>query len=497
MPMRSRFQIPIPVLSFPTLIFGDQNAIQPDSPLLIDSLAPETRYLTAESYKIWSKRFALGLQRAGLKQGDRILLYSGNTLFFPVVFMGVIMAGGIFTGANPTYVARELAYQLSDSGAKFLIAAEESLDTAMEAVKMAGLSTNDVYVFDSGIETWAGQTRNINGIQHWTKLLATREDAEAFRWLELDTLEEQQNTIMALNYSSGTTGVPKGVMVTHLNYVANTTQWVFIQKLGREYKNIRDRAQWLCFLPMYHAMAQVIFCSLSILQRIPVYIMRKFDFLQMLENVQRFRITNLQLVPPIAVAMTKHPAVKNFDLSSVEFVGSGAAPLGREVCAELEKLWPDGRVNVKQGKPYMLTIWCHFLTAVIGWGMTEVTCMALNWLPDQRSESFSVGELAPNCEAVIMDDEGKKEVDQGERGELWVKGPNVMKGYWKKPDATAETFISGWLRTGDIAYVDQYGKFFIVDRKKVRMNVACCFYIALTGPRSSSKLKACKLRLQS
>jgi 4-coumarate--CoA ligase len=136
--------------------------------------------------------------------------------------------------------------------------------------------------------------------------------------------------------------------------------------------------------------------------------MPKFDFIQMLEYVQKYRITFLILVPPVVVAMAKHPITKKYDLSSVENVGSGAAPLGREVCVELEKLWPDGRVNVKQG-----------------WGMTEITCSAMGWHPGETSESFSVGQLNPNCEAMIVDENGK-EVAQGERGEIWVRAPNVM-----------------------------------------------------------------------
>jgi long-subunit acyl-CoA synthetase (AMP-forming) len=144
--------------------------------------------------------------------------------------------------------------------------------------------------------------------------------------------------------------------------------------------------------------------------------------------------------------MAKHPATKKFDLSSVETVGSGAAPLGREVSEEFEKLWPNGQVNVKQG-----------------WGMTEVTCAATTFSPAKRSESFSVGEVLANLEAkIVLDDEGKVEAKQGERGEIWVRGPNVMKGYWGKPEATRETLTEdGWLKTGDVAYVDKENHFFI------------------------------------
>ena len=136
--------------------------------------------------------------------------------------------------------------------------------------------------------------------------------------------------------------------------------------------------------------------------------------------------------------------------------GSGAAPLGSEVSKEVEQLWPKGTMNLKQG-----------------WGMTEVTCAATTFDPSKYSASFSVGELVPNCEAkIVLDDEGKVEAPQGERGEIWVRGPNIMKGYWNKPQATEETFGPGrWLKTGDVAYVDEEGHFFIVDRKKELIKV--------------------------
>jgi 4-coumarate--CoA ligase len=137
-------------------------------------------------------------------------------------------------------------------------------------------------------------------------------------------------------------------------------------------------------------------------------------------------------------------------------VGSGAAPLGREMSVEFEKLWPDGKINVRQG-----------------WGMTEVTCAATTFSPAEYSDSFSVGEVLANMEAkIVLDDEGKIEAPQGERGEIWVKGPNVMKGYWNKPDATRDTLTSdGWLKTGDVAYVDAKNHVFIVDRKKELIKV--------------------------
>ncbi|ORY09005.1 hypothetical protein BCR34DRAFT_487954 [Clohesyomyces aquaticus] len=459
MVIKSRWSYQTPRVSLPTFIFDSPTAELPTTPAFISAREPDKHFLSLRDYRLWAQRIASGLRRSGLQPGDRVLLYSGNTLFFPCVIMGVIMAGGIFTGANPTYVARELAYQLQDSGARYLICAEGSLDTGLEAAKTVGLSADNIFIFDDGVATFEGKTVEkdspLGKIWHWTTLVDSAEAGQAFQWEDLKT-DEELNRVIALNYSSGTTGVAKGVMISHSNYVANCSQQIFISAQHPNYAAQRAKQRMLCFLPMYHAMAQAIFCMNSVKQRVPVYMMAKFDFLEMLQCVQRFRITDLVLVPPVIVAMAKHPATRKFDLSSVERVGSGAAPLGREVCAELEKLWPDGSVNVKQG-----------------WGMTEATCAVTTFHPAALSLSFSVGELAPNCEAkIVVDEEGLVEAPQGERGEIWVKGPNVMRGYWKKPEATKETITAdGWLRTGDVAYVDQEKNFFIVDRKKELIKV--------------------------
>ena len=295
----------------------------------------------------------MGLQRSKyFKKGDRILLFSGNNIFFPVVFLGTLCGGGIFTGANPSYVSRELAYQLKDSGATYLLCAIASLDTGIEAAKLVGMSLDKVFVFNH--DNFGSTTRipPQKGCQHWSTLLASAEDAASFAWDDLRG--DASNTTLALNYSSGTTGIPKGVDISHRNYIANTVQFILQAELHPEYEVKNARAKWLCFLPMYHAMAQAIFLVCAFTRGVPVWIMPKFDFLKVLEYIQKYRITDFTMVPPIAVALSKSPLVKNYDLSSVEVIGSGAAPLSREVCVQVEKLWPDKDLNVKQG-----------------WGMTE------------------------------------------------------------------------------------------------------------------------------
>jgi acyl-CoA synthetase (AMP-forming)/AMP-acid ligase II len=459
MVLQSRWTIPIPKVSLPTFLFESPTAVLPDTKAFISAREPDKHFLTFADYRLYAQRLASGLRKSGLQPGDRVLLFSGNTLFFPTVVMGVMMADAIFTGANPTYVPRELAYQLRDSGARYLFCAEGSLDTGLAAAKEAGLGVDRVFVFDDGTATFEGRTVEKDTpegkVRHWTSLLDTKENGAAYAWPDLHTPEELDR-VVALNYSSGTTGVAKGVMVTHKSYVSNCCQAIHLNRQHPDYAEIVKRRRNLCFLPMYHAMAQTIFCVNAVKELTPVYMLPRFDFLEMLQCVQKFRITDLTLVPPVVVAMAKHPATKKFDLSSVEGVGSGAAPLGREACEQLEKLWPPGKINVKQG-----------------WGMTEATCALTTFAPDRFSSSFSVGELLANCEAkIVLDEEGKVEAPQGERGEVWARAPNIMKGYWNKPEATKATITKdGWLRTGDIAYVDKDGHFFIVDRMKELIKV--------------------------
>ncbi|KAF2652775.1 4-coumarate-CoA ligase-like protein [Lophiostoma macrostomum CBS 122681] len=459
MVIKSRWSIPIPQVSLPTFIFGNPGDELADTAAFISAQEPEKHRLSIKDYRLYAQRLASGLLRSGFQPGERILLFSGNTLFFPSVIMGIIMAGGVFTGANPTYVTRELAYQLNDSGAKYLFCAEGSLETGLAAAKEVGMSADRIFVFDSGVGTFSGQTVERDSpqgkIRHWTTLLDTVENGQSYAWPDLRSNEELDR-VVALNYSSGTTGVAKGVMITHRNYVANCTQTIHMSQQHRDYHQRIKRWKALCFLPMYHAMAQAIFCVNAPKQRIPVYMMPRFDFLEMLQCVQKFKITSLLLVPPVVVAMAKQPVVKKFDLSSVEDTGSGAAPLGLEASRQFESLWPDGRMALKQG-----------------WGMTELTCAGTSAHPHMPSGSSSVGELLANCEArIVADDEGLVELPQGESGEIWIRAPNVMKGYWNRPEATRETITpGGWLKTGDVAFVDKDNQIHIVDRKKELIKV--------------------------
>ncbi|TAQ85183.1 hypothetical protein B7494_g6478 [Chlorociboria aeruginascens] len=445
MPIQSRWNIPIPVCSLSSYLFGlpGSSLANPNRVAFYDADRPDTHYLTFESFRLWSQRIAAGLQKAGVKPGDRVLLFSGNSLFYPILFMGISMAGGVFTGANPGYIERELAYQLKDSGAKFLICVDASLESGIEAARSIGMGKDRIFLFDDKLFEGNGKSRL--GVRNWNYFLESEDVGKQFRHYEP---EDPKDATCCLNYSSGTTGVPKGVMVTHYNYVANSEQFAHLGELDPRSQEQNGFVSSL--------LAQTIFIAGGPRRAIPVYIMKKFDFVRVLENIQKFKITTLTMVPPIVVAFAKSPLTKKYDLSSILELGCGAAPLGGDVIAEFEALWPSNDRKIKQG-----------------WGMTEATCSLLGW--DSRGEIITngVGELNANCSAKIMDIERGSEVSVDSYPRLTKF--SIMKGYWNNPSATSEIFVHDsdgkWMRTGDIAYVDQLGRFFIVDRMKELIKV--------------------------
>jgi len=260
--------------------------------------------------------------------------------------------------------------------------------------------------------------------------------------------------------------VPKGVEITHYSYVANGVGVTAVSQMRSDYEEWLARQRQLCFLPLYHAFGQTYFTCIYPKLHVPVYIMPAFDFVKFLTYNAKYRITAVTAVPPIVVALAKHPLSKTFDLSAIESIGCGAAPLSGEIAEEVAKLWPPGKLRVQQG-----------------WGMTEFTCTSMGWDPldSDPAKVASVGEMMPSCSARLVDPATGNEVTEPKiPGELWVSGPTTMKGYWNKPEATASTIHvdpdtgARWLKTGDMAYVDRYAPgalFYIVDRLKELIKV--------------------------
>ncbi|KAK7513946.1 4-coumarate-CoA ligase [Phyllosticta citriasiana] len=416
--------------------------IDENEPIWLDAATPETQSLTAAQMQLWVKRFGYGLEKLGVKKGEVVLVYTPNHIYVPVSYMGTVGAGRVFSGANPTYREDELAYQLSNTSAQVLLVHPSLIETATVTATKVGLAKDRIFLFDDV------RKEPINGIRDWRDMLGTPTEASSYQWATLSP-EEARKTIATVNYSSGTTGLPKGVCVTHTNLIANAAQIMYTRTMHKGRPLPKER--WVMFLPLYHAYGQMFAMLLAIKLRTTVYVMKSFDFCALLQTVQDRRITDLQIAPPIAVLLAKRPEPARFDLSSLREVTCGAAPLGRELAEEVSSRF---NVLVQQG-----------------YGMTELTCGALMPPGGRRlQDTGCVGHLLPNMQGKLIADDGR-EVGPGEPGELFFRGPNVCLGYWRNEQATRETLSAdGWLRTGDVA-VKRDSRFWIVDRKKELIKV--------------------------
>lgn len=368
------------------------------------------------------RSFAGGLKARGVGPGTTWALMAPNLPEYAVVFHGLALAGATVTTLNPTYGAEEIAFQLKDAGATAVVTVELFLDTAKEAAAEAGGA--EVFVIGPG-------------------------DATPFTDLFGPELADQiavplGDHPVVLPYSSGTTGFPKGVMLTHQNLVANLVQ-------TRGHLHMDDSDVIFAVLPFFHIYGMQILMNMGLAVGATIVTLPRFDMVQMLELAQEHRITRLFLVPPIVLGLAKHPIVDQYDLSSVNQIFSGAAPLGGEIAEAAAKRLGCGVAQ--------------------GYGMTELSPVSHS-VRDGEYKAGSVGTLVAGTDARLVDPDTGEDVGVGERGEVWVRGPQVMKGYLNNPGATAETIDDdGWLHTGDIGIVDEDGHTFIVDRLKELIKV--------------------------
>lgn len=260
----------------------------------------------------------------------------------------------------------------------------------------------------------------------------------------LPEIPTRQQDPAALLYSSGTTGASKGVIITHRNLIAQTCM-LFSMEGGQ----LRPELVYLCLIPIFHVYGLGMFvCGLPAMG-CKIVIMPKFDMQEMLSTIQQYKVTNLPLVPPIMLALTKMSIVDKYDLSSFKQIGCGAAPLSKELVSAFRARFP--KVTIKQG-----------------YGLTESTAIAANSITEEEFEHYdSAGLLAPNTEAKIVDVDSGRFLPPNKQGELWLRGPTIMQGYFGNPGATDATIDSeGWLHTGDLCYFDEHGYLYVVDRLK-------------------------------
>ena len=388
----------------------------PDRPALVDG--PSGRTYTYAVLAEMIRRFAGGLAARGLGPGDTIALMAPNLPEYAIAFHGAAVAGVAVSTINPTYTAEEVRFQLQDSGACMVVTIGLFVDTAKEAAE--GTSVEDIVVIGEAPE----------GTIPVTDLLG-----EPLDQVEVD-LEDH---IVVLPYSSGTTGFPKGVMLTHRNLVANLCQI----ESGLA---VEDDEVALAVLPFFHIYGMQVLMNGLLAQGISIVTVPRFDLEQVLGLIQDKQVTRFFAVPPIILALAKHPIVDQYDLSSLRQVFSGAAPLSAELALEA-----GARIHCE---------------VVQGYGMTEMSPVSHLTPPGQFKPGTS-GVTVPNAECRIVDPVTGEDQPVGGEGELWVRGPMVMKGDLNNPEATAATVdADGWLHTGDIAVIDEDGHVTIVDRVK-------------------------------
>jgi len=418
--------IEVPALSVSDYLFGDLDAGQLAKVALVDGTSG-----TETTYGELVERinaFAGALAARGVGVGTVIGLLCPNTPAFAIVFHGILRAGATVTTINSLYTPDEIENQLRDAGAEWLITVSPLLEGAALAATHAGLTEDHVIVLDGA-----------PGHESLTDLLA--EGAAA------PTADFDPATHLAvLPYSSGTTGLPKGVMLTHRNLVANVEQTKKVIGLAET-----DRV--LAVLPFYHIYGLTVLLNYAIGCRASLVTMPRFDLPEFLRITSETKCTWVFIAPPIAVALAKHPLVADFDLSTVDVVFSGAAPLdGALASAVATRLG----CRVRQG-----------------YGMTELSPVS-HAIPVGRDDIplDSIGLALPNLECRLVDPQTGDDIEvpaegPSAPGELLCRGPNVMLGYLGNDQATADTLTTdGWLHTGDIATVDASGVYTIVDRLK-------------------------------
>ena len=388
----------------------------PEKPALIDGTTGRTYSFAKLSDVI--HRLAGGLVARGFAPGDTLALMAPNLPEYAIIFHAVAVAGGVVTTVNPTYGVDEVAFQLRDAGATELVTVGMFAQVAKEAI--TGTEISEVITID--------------GVAGTTALDSIFGDL--IQQLPVNPVDD----VVVLPYSSGTTGLPKGVMLTHHNLVANICQ------CDHAIVYQPDGEVALAFLPFFHIYGMQVLMNGLLANGVTVVTLPRFDLDQALSLVQEHRITRFFAVPPVVLALAKHPAVDSYDLSSLVQVFSGAAPLGAEIAMEAEK-----------------RIGCE---VVQGYGMTELSPVS-HTTPPGMFKAGSSGVTVSNTESRIVDPDTGEDQPFGERGELWVRGPQVMKGYLNNPEATAATLDSdGWLHTGDVAIIDEDHHMTIVDRVK-------------------------------
>jgi long-chain acyl-CoA synthetase len=375
-----------------------------------------------------SDRLAGALAGLGIRPGDRVALYMPNCPQFVIGFFAILKAGGVVVQTNPMYTERELHHQWSDSGARAVLTVDMLAPRAVGVGQQLGIKhiaagrlKGDA--LPEGVLSFEGLVQQ--GGERPTLQINPRED------------------VAVLQYTGGTTGLAKGAMLTHFNIVANTLQ--VYKWLGHDTAPGQERI--LTILPLFHSYGMTVCMTMGIWIAATLIMLPKFDLQEVLQTIKETQPTLFPGVPTMYIAVAMHPEAEKYGINSIRYCNSGSAPLPVEAMKAFE---------AKTGA-----------TIIEGYGLSEASpvthCNPVTGL--RKAGSIGIPVADTECKIVALDDSGR-EVEPGQEGELWVRGPQVMKGYWNRPEETAKTLVNGWLATGDIVRMDQDGYFYVIDRKK-------------------------------
>lgn len=410
--------VTIPEVSITDYVLRRSNEFG-DKPALVDG--PTGRTCTYRQLPVIINRLAAGLATHGLAEGDVFAIYAPNLPEYLLAFHAVASLGAVTTMVPPLFTDEEVTKQLSDSGAKFLLTIPQLMASAMRVAKGTGIQKIFVIGEAEGAVSFETVISNATQAQPLTRIASTE--------------------LAVLPYSSGTTGFPKGVMLTHRNLVAMLRQIEVGESLSED-------DTMVCVVPMYHLYGLHVVANQGLSQGATIVTLPRYDLKQFLETLERYRVTVAPLVPPLVLALSHTPQIGDHDLAALRMVHCGAASLADTV-AEACKA----------------RLGCEIR---YGYGLTEVSPLSHASLADPSTHrSGSVGFCLPNTECKIVAYDTGAELDADQEGEICVRGPQVMKGYLGNPEATAQMIdAEGWLRTGDVGYCDSEGRLFVVDRIK-------------------------------
>ncbi len=411
--------------------------------------------ITYKELDQYTDKFAAALHSLGVKKGDRVAVYLPNIPQYIIGYYGALRAGAITTAVSPLYKERELEYQINDSGAETLI----FLDLLYPVVKNVKDKTKLKHLIAASIGEYLPSAKRIiggllgrvpshkvpseTGVCYFKELVD--QTAPNPHKVEINPKED----LAALQYTGGTTGVPKGAMLTHLNLVSNAVacaHWLH----GKDTPNKEAEDIFLTVLPLFHIYGMTTAMNAPIYLAGTMVMLPRPEPVEILKAIQENRVTVYCGVPTLYSILINHPDIRRYNLKSIKFCISGAAPLPPEVQKTFMEL--SGGVLVE------------------GYGLTESSPVTHCNPLDLTLKAVKIGSIGipwPDTDAKIVDVQtGEKELPQGEDGELIMKGPQIMKGYWNLPEETATVLRNGWLYTGDIGKMDKDGYFFITDRKK-------------------------------